>query len=121
MRLSQAAAAKKFGVSLKTWQRFEKGVIPRKETLVTFIESGVSINWLLAGEGPMRKRPEALRDAVEEETVQAAALIMTCETYCKAAQKPNAERVKQLYETYLTHARMQADALRDELTNKIND
>lgn len=54
LRLSQKAIAKRLGVDVTSWQRYESGKIePRAEPLQKLIEMGFNANWILSGAGEM--------------------------------------------------------------------
>lgn len=55
LSLGQMDAAKRFGVGISTWQRFEAGAGIKDDVLRALAEEGYNINWLLTGEGPMRR------------------------------------------------------------------
>ncbi len=53
--LSQAALAKQYGCSDRTYQKNESGLNEAGLCLIgLFIRAGINANWLLTGEGPMR-------------------------------------------------------------------
>ncbi len=72
---TQGEMARLLGVSMRTYQRFELGVrTPRTDELISLLERGVNINWLLTGEGPMFLDEEAEKTPVENITTQTDAI-----------------------------------------------
>lgn len=61
--LSQKAAAEAVGVSVTGWQNYEGGRLPRGEELTAIAANlGVSLDWLMLGEGPMLRAAPSYPD-----------------------------------------------------------
>ncbi|MDV7341011.1 helix-turn-helix domain-containing protein [Terasakiella sp. A23] len=54
--IAQEEMAKVVGTKFRTWQRYEAGSsLPKLQYLVTLAEKGYDVNWLLTGEGSIKK------------------------------------------------------------------
>ena len=63
---SQKDMAKRFGLGETTWQTLElQGRAPKGEVLAQLVEMGFSVDWLLTGDGQMRR--DAARPPLDEQ------------------------------------------------------
>lgn len=53
IELSQTEAGALIGVNRNSWRRYELGELPNGQAMARLAELGVSIDWLLTGQGPM--------------------------------------------------------------------
>jgi transcriptional regulator with XRE-family HTH domain len=65
--LTQGQLADRLGVHIGVLKKYEQGVnVPGGEALAALARTGVNVNWLLTGEGPMRQgAPERAPEAPE--------------------------------------------------------
>lgn len=53
---TQASLAQRLEIGASTWQKYELGVsLPKAEALKQLAEEGISVDWLLTGEGEMMR------------------------------------------------------------------
>jgi transcriptional regulator with XRE-family HTH domain len=66
--LTQEQAAKKYGVGLRSWNRFEGGHRrPNSDLLALLAGDGLNANWLMTGDGPMLGGVSGTDDLTREE------------------------------------------------------
>ena len=73
LRLTQRDVAERAGVALRTYHRYESRESERdipSSVLEFFAQSGINMNWLHTGEGPMLQEKEGMpRDEVADEVM----------------------------------------------------
>ena len=73
LRLGAGDMADRVGLKdRKSWERYERGQnVPKADILETLVGLGFSSEWLLTGEGPMRREPMSATQAAAEELLAA--------------------------------------------------